>query len=153
MKTNECLLGRSETSENAENTDAEMNEVEVKIQTELDRTEIVQTEKSRDSHERINRSESQPEASSPAGIFAKPGGKSDHPTQEVEQVVRRRKREIEHFMPEESGNADNNQNETAQNDVEFCKRSFHWEFTTSTQTTFRDKGLMKRIALLQRAGD
>lgn len=71
-------------------------------------TEIVQTEEARKGEERINRSEYNPKAARAGRVLAKPGSESDYSTQQVEEIVCWRKREIEHFVPEESGNADNN---------------------------------------------
>lgn len=102
------LLAGEKTSDNAENTDSQVDEVKVKIWAELYGTEIVQTEEARKGDERINRSEYNSKAARAGRILAKPGSESDYSTQQVEEIVCWRKREIEHFVAEESGNADNN---------------------------------------------
>ena len=83
-----------------------MDEVEVKIQAELDRTEIVQAEESGDGNERIDRSESQPKVSPARYVLAEPGCKSNHSTHQMEKIVGQRKREIKHFVAEKSRDAD-----------------------------------------------
>jgi hypothetical protein len=58
-------------------------------------------------------------------VLAKSRDKSKHSTQQVEQVVHGGKREVEHFVAEESGDPNNDQNKSAQNDVGLGKDSFH----------------------------
>jgi hypothetical protein len=121
--------GRGRTREagrQTEQANTKVDEIEMRIQIQLDRTEISQTGEASDGHQGIERSKNQTEL--PRGIraFPKSCPKGDYSADEVKYVMRGRKRKIKHFAPKKSRDADYDQDRPAQYDIDFCQRSSHF---------------------------
>lgn len=92
-----------------------MYEVEVEVQVKPDWAEVAQARETGDSEQSIDRSEDEAETPRPMGISAKAAKERDDAAEKMKNVVRGRKREIEHFVAKESGDPDNDQYEAAEN--------------------------------------
>ena len=62
-------LGRAESGEQAEDADAEVDEIVMKVQAELDGAEIAQAEEPRDGDQRVDRTENEAEAARPCWFW------------------------------------------------------------------------------------
>lgn len=102
-----------------------MDEVVVQVQAKPYGAEIAQTAKARDGEERIDGAENEAEKPRAPSARAEAGEKCDQAAEKMEQIMGGRKREIKHFVPEETGDADHDQDETAQKDVDFCECGLH----------------------------
>ena len=114
-----------------------MDKIEMRVQVQLNRTEVAHAGEARNSHQRINRSKNQSESSWAINALPQPRPKSDQTAHEVKNVMSGRKREIEHFMSKESHDTNYDQDRSAQHYIDFCQRvshfrpPFHWGFFSS----------------------
>src|SRR5260221_2584648 len=102
-----------------------MDEIEMRVQIQLDGPEITHSSETRDSHQRIDSSKNQAKPSRPIRILSKPCPKRDYPADDVKHIVGGRKREIEHFVAKESHGSDHDQYRSDQHDIDCCQRASH----------------------------
>src|SRR5437870_888684 len=97
-----------------------MDKIEMRVQIQLDETAVAQTCETRDGHECIDRPKNQSKPSRSNRALTEPSPKGDYAADQVKDVMRGRKREVEHFVAKESQHTDHQQNCSAQHDIDLC---------------------------------
>src|SRR3981189_3681522 len=82
----------------AEQSYSEVDEVEMRVQIQLDGPEVAQTGEAWDAHQRINRSKNQTNPPHPIRVIPKPGPKSNGAADQVKYVMVGRECQVEHFV-------------------------------------------------------
>lgn len=112
------LLGK-EARKQTKHTHPKMDEVEVEIEIEPDGAKVAESEKTGDGEDRVDCPKDETEEPCAVQAFPKAGKKRDHATDKMKHIVSGRKREIEHFVPEEPDDAHHDEDDAAQDDVSF----------------------------------
>jgi len=118
------------TGHETEETNSKVDEIEVRIQIQLDGPEVPHAGKARDGHQGINRSKHQTKPPHPVRVLPEPGPKPDGAADEVKHVMGGREGEVEHFVAKESHHTDHHQNCSAQHDIDLCQRASHFSQAT-----------------------
>src|SRR6267378_8271006 len=109
----------------AEQSYSEVDEVEMRVQIQLDGPEVAQTGEACDGHQGINRSKNQTKPPHTIRVFPQPSPKSDGAADQVKYVMGGRECQVEHFVAKKSHHADHDQNCSAQHDIDLCQRASH----------------------------
>jgi len=109
-----------ETGEKAEKADAQMNEIVMEVQAELDGAKVVQTRKACNCEKRVDATKNQAEEARAVSAAQDASDEGNCSTKQMKQIVGGRKGEIKHFMAKEAGDADDHQDQAAQNDIGSC---------------------------------
>src|SRR6267143_2548249 len=88
---------------------SEVDEVEMRVQIQLDGPEVSQTGEDCDGHQGINRSKNQAKPPHPIRVIPEPGPKSDGAADQVKYVMGGRECQVEHFVAKKSHQADHDQ--------------------------------------------
>ena len=119
-------LRTGKTGRQAEQSNPEVNKIEMGIQVQLDGTEVAQTSKASKGQQRIDRSENQAKPPRTVSAFSEPGPQSDSAAGKVKNIMGGRECEIEHFVAKESHYTYCHQDGSAQHDIDFCQCASHF---------------------------
>jgi hypothetical protein len=123
-------LSASKTSRQTEESNPQVDEIEMSVQIQLDGTEVAETSEACDSHQGIDRSKSQTKPPHPICVVSETGPKTYGAADEVKHVMGGRECEVEHFVAKESQHANHQQNCSAQYDIDLCQRAAHFYLAT-----------------------